>query len=111
MDSSMSSKRSPFFVVFVFTFWCIIASSSLSGQGITTGAVAGAVSDPQGSLIPQAHISANNIATGAAYQGLSGTDGSFAVHDLPVGLYTVTFEVNGYHSLKVTNVQVNAGVT
>jgi len=90
---------------------CLAGSPSLRAQGITTGSIAGAVADPQGSMIPHASIDALQNATGASFHGESGVDGSFTLHDLPVGVYSVTIQNGSFLPLKVTSVQVNAGGT
>ena len=88
-----------------------LSVQSARGQGITTGSIAGAIADPQGALVPQAKISALQVASGALFQGASESDGEFALHDLPIGIYTLTVESGSFLPLKITNVLVNAGVT
>ncbi len=104
-------KRVLFAVALATCVACIIRPLPLNAQGITTGSIAGSVTDPQGSVIPQANIGALQVSTGAAFRGASIADGSFALRDLPIGAYVLTVESGNFMPLKVTNIQVNAGVT
>jgi hypothetical protein len=107
MVSAFGLKR--FLPIVAFALICGLQTAPAWCQGITTGSILGSIADPQGSLIPQANITALEDATGALFRGVSGADGSFALRDLPIGTYTLTVESGNFLPLKVTNVQVNAG--
>lgn len=81
------------------------------GQGITTGSISGMIADPQEAVVPQANITAVEDASHATFKTISGADGSFTFHDLPVGTYTLTVESGTFTPLNVKNVRVSAGIT
>src|SRR5271167_4776957 len=55
-----------------------------------TGTIQGVVSDSQGAVVPNAEVTVSNTATGDVRTVTSGTQGTYAVADLPVGIYDVT---------------------
>ena len=61
-----------------------------------TGAVTGTVTDPTGAVIPQAHVSVKNVATGVVTEATTNTDGVYNVRFLPIGQYTVTIDSAGF---------------
>jgi outer membrane receptor protein involved in Fe transport len=89
----------------------ILASEIAVGQGITTGSIAGTTADQQGAVVPQAAITAVETASNATFKTVSGADGSFVFHDLPIGTYKLTAESGGFTPLVVDNIRVVAGVT
>ena len=86
---------------------CFGLAGILWAQGITTGSIAGTISDPHGAMVPQATVTAVQNVTGAQFHGATGADGSFALHDLPIGIYTVAVESSGFVPLKVTSWPAN----
>ena len=89
----------------------IWASEGAVGQGITTGSIAGTTADQQGAVVPQAAITAVETASNATFKTVSGADGLFTFHDLPIGTYRLTVESGGFTPLAVDNIRVVAGVT
>src|ERR1700748_1406419 len=80
------------------------------GQGITTGSIVGTVADQQEAVVPQASITAVQANTNATFKTVSGPDGLFAFHDLPIGDYTLTMESSGFSPLTLKNIHVSAGI-
>ncbi|HEY3706468.1 MAG TPA: carboxypeptidase regulatory-like domain-containing protein [Terracidiphilus sp.] len=85
------------------------AVPSAWAQGITTGGVAGTVTDPKGSVVPGARITVTNVATGAVYGQTSRADGNFSVLALPLGTYKVVIASPGFSDLTINNVNVTVG--
>jgi hypothetical protein len=73
------------------------------------GSIRGTVTDPSGSVIAGAKVSAKNIGTGQQREAPTGADGSYVLAELPAGEYTVTVESAGL-SPSAQNVQVNVGL-
>ena len=88
-----------------------IAIQTAFGQGITTGTIAGTVADQQGAVVPQAEISVVQVNTNATFKTSSASDGLFAIHDLPIGDYTLTLTSPNFSPLTVRDIHVTAGVT
>jgi hypothetical protein len=73
------------------------------------GSIRGTVTDPSGSVIAGAKVTAKNIGTGLQREATSGQDGAYVLAELPAGEYTVTAESAGL-SPSAQNVQVNVGL-
>jgi len=73
------------------------------------GSIRGTVTDPSGSVIAGAKVSARNIGTGQQREAATGADGGYVLAELPAGEYTVTAESAGL-SPSAQNVQVNVGL-
>src|SRR6267378_2769500 len=73
------------------------------------GSSRGTVTDPSGSIIAGAKVTAKNIGTGLQREATTGQDGAYVLAELPAGEYTVTAESAGL-SPSAQNVQVNVGL-
>jgi len=73
------------------------------------GSIRGTVTDPSGSVIAGAKVTAKNIGTGLQREATTGADGGYVLAELPAGEYTVTAESAGL-SPSAQNVQVNVGL-
>ena len=71
----------------------------------------GAVTDASGAAIPSARITITNTGTQAAVSTVSGETGAFAVPNIPIGIYTVKVEHEGFSSEVRSNITVNASAT
>ncbi|HTC48336.1 MAG TPA: carboxypeptidase regulatory-like domain-containing protein [Candidatus Aquilonibacter sp.] len=58
--------------------------------------IRGTVVDPSGAVVPDAKLTATNIATGLSYSTASSKDGLFAFLQLPIGDYSVKVERSGF---------------
>jgi Carboxypeptidase regulatory-like domain/TonB-dependent Receptor Plug Domain len=97
------------FVVLALLAVCI--TTLASGQGITTGTVAGTVFDPSGAVVPGAQIQLINVHSGLKLSGQTIGDGSFKFFLVPIGTYRVTVSAHGFSSENINNIQVAAGAT
>src|ERR1700691_4733099 len=87
-----------------------ILFGSAPGLGqIATAELSGNVLDSTGAAIPNAHVTAINVATSIAHTIISGKSGEYVITDLPPGDYTLTVEATGFRKLEQTGVslQVN----
>jgi carboxypeptidase family protein len=73
------------------------------------GSIRGQVTDPSGSVIAGAKLTAKNIGTGLQRGTTTGADGGYVLAELPAGEYTVTAESAGL-SPSAQNVMVNVGL-
>jgi hypothetical protein len=73
------------------------------------GSIRGAVTDPSGSIIAGAKVTAKNIGTGLQREATTGQDGAYVLAELPAGVYTVAAQAAGL-SPAAQNVQVNVGL-
>lgn len=73
----------------------------------TNGRIEGVVTDPQGSVVSSAKITATNNATGVKYETVSASDGAYQFAELPIGSYTVTASVPAFKSFTATGIVLN----
>jgi hypothetical protein len=71
----------------------------------------GIVTDSSGSVLPQAQITAVQSATGLQRKTVSSSTGAYDIPELPVGIYTITFEREGFKSLTFVDVEEVIGRT
>ncbi|NYF77817.1 hypothetical protein HDF17_000104 [Granulicella arctica] len=71
----------------------------LSAQTTGLGTISGRVLDPTGAVIPSAHITVTNTATGVALSISSNDEGLYRAGDLVPGPYTIAVSANGYKAL------------
>ncbi len=93
----MPSLRARWSVVCLAAF-CLSLPSTLFAQG-TTGRILGRVSDPSGAVLAKVKVSANNDATNVGHEGFTNESGDYVFPDLPVGTYSLTFDLSGFKKI------------
>jgi hypothetical protein len=88
-------------------FVVLIAASA--GAQIFRGAISGTVTDPSGSVVPNAQVTATDTATNTEHKTTTTTDGVFSFQDLRLGTYKVTVVASGFATTTMDNVPVTAG--
>ena len=71
----------------------------------------GTVRDSAGRSLPDAHIVAVQQATGLRREAVSSASGTYAIPDLPIGTYRVTFTAPGFREAAFENLQQSVGRT
>jgi carboxypeptidase family protein/TonB-dependent receptor-like protein len=95
---------------------CLLAAISfptlLPAQG-TGGRILGRVADPSGALLGKVKVTAVNEATGVSRYTESNDSGDYGFPDLPVGTYTLSFELGGFKKdvRKSISLDVNQVIT
>jgi hypothetical protein len=91
---------------------CLICSTLLFAQG-SGGRILGRVSDQSGALLSGLKVTATNEATGAAHQTQTNSTGDYSFPAVPVGTYTLTFDMAGFKTnvRKGITVEINQVVT
>ena len=82
-----SSKRSGFCLAFVVALVCLFATP-LSAQTFR-GTILGTVSDPNGAVVPDAPVTAKNIATGIERTTTTDSFGNYTLAEFQTGIYEV----------------------
>jgi outer membrane receptor protein involved in Fe transport len=90
---------------------CVLAPGSALGQGIVTGSIGGSVHDPSSALVSGAAVTAVQHGTNYTATGTTGSEGTFQLPGLPIGVYSLKIEAAGFVTLQVQNVLVQAGKT
>ena len=89
----------------------VLTGSVASGQGIVTGTLTATVQDSTGAVIVGAKITVTKTDTNTVFTAATNAQGSFSLNDLPVGIYTVKIENQGFSVLAVNDVHVDANRT
>jgi hypothetical protein len=88
----------------------LLTCASVFAQG-TNGTVTGRVVDQQGSAVPGATVTAKSATTGFTRAEVSDSEGVYRLSALPVGIYDVTAELQGFTTVSKKGVEVNVGQT
>jgi hypothetical protein len=101
----MSNKR--------FAGWLLsllLTASSVSfGQATASSTLQGTVTDRSGAAIVGAEVTVINAATGLTRTVKTGTDGSYRVDPLPVGIYNVRVAMRGFSTQTASKVETMVG--
>ncbi len=87
---------------------CLLFTCNMWAQG-GTGELSGVVTDPSGAVVPNAHVTLSNNATGAKRTTATTGAGIYRFPALPVGSYVLETSPQGFKSTKVANVVVTVG--
>jgi hypothetical protein len=71
----------------------------------------GTVTDASGRRLPRAHVAAVESETALRRETVSDANGNYAIPDLPVGVYTVSFERQGFKKFEFVDVEQVIGRT
>src|SRR5262249_51407337 len=93
------------------------AAALVFAMALTTGAqelrgrITGIVTDNTGAVLPGVSVTAAGPALLQAQTTVTGTDGTYRYPALPPGLYTVTFELTGFQTLKREEIRLGLNQT
>src|SRR5690348_14674833 len=85
----------------------IIAGSIEAADAQTfRGTILGTVSDSSGAIVPDATVTARNVATGLERSTRTDSSGNYSLPELPIGTYEVRVDMRGFQSTKVSDIAV-----
>lgn len=88
----------------------LLPTAAVLAQGVTSGALSGVVTDPDGEALPGATVTAIHEPTGTTYVAVTQTDGRFRVPSARVGgPYTVSVELSGFAPQVSRGINVSLG--
>ena len=87
-----------------------LCGANAHGQGGITSSLSGTVIDSSGAHIPGATVTVKNNGTGATYEASTSNQGTFSIPALLPGTYTVTIALEGFKTVVLNEVVVNAAV-
>ena len=92
--------------------WVMMVSSMASAQGTSTGAIAGEVKDATGAVLPGVTVEAASPALIEKTRSVV-TDGQgrYQIIELRPGIYTVTFSLPGFSTVKREGIELASGFT
>lgn len=86
--------------IVIFALLCslyLIGTGPAASAQITSATVLGAVTDTSGAAVPNAKVTATNVATGREYSATTDTRGEYVIPSLPIsGSYQVGIEAQGF---------------
>jgi hypothetical protein len=86
----------------------LVAAAPAAIAQLDTGSIQGTVRDTTGALIPNAKVTVTNGGTQRAYHTISSNSGEYSVPTLPVGRYSVAASFQGFRTVTVQDVELNA---
>ena len=101
MKMNRTSSRS------LLAFATLLAVSSLAYGAEVTARIRGTVTDPSGSVIPGADVTATATATGAAFHLKTREDGSYEFLHLPIGIYAVSVSAPGFATFNASGIRLD----
>jgi Carboxypeptidase regulatory-like domain len=87
----------------------LVAASAGWAQTVTTGSLAGVVTDAQGGVLPGATVVATHTPTGTAYETVTDGEGRFTILNMRVGPYSVAVTMSGFKKEERPDVSVTLG--
>src|ERR1700691_2020859 len=88
-----------------------ICLAPFSSAQVDRAGLNGAVTDASGRVLPQVEVTAVQVATGLQRKTTSSPTGTYDIPELPVGIYTITFEHQGLKTLTFVDVEEVVGRT
>src|SRR5688572_21328048 len=89
----------------------LFPAGPVSAQGVTTGSIAGVVTDPQQLPIPGATVVAVHEPSGSKYEATTRADGTYSLPGMRIGgPYTVTVSIAGFQPQVTKEVFLTLGV-
>jgi hypothetical protein len=95
-------------VLFAFLLW-VRDPMTVRGQSISTGTIAGTVTDPSGAAVVGAAVTLTNLATSTSRTATTNEAGRYVLPNVEPGTYSLTINKTGFRVAKFSNQVVNIG--
>jgi len=86
----------------------LVIFATLAVAQTPTGRVLGVVTDPSGAGVPMAQLVATSLATNQSWHGVTDSQGSYLIRDVPPGRYKLSVQRDGFRSSDVPEFEVTA---
>jgi carboxypeptidase family protein/TonB-dependent receptor-like protein len=87
----------------------LLAGQPLLRAQVTTGRIAGVVTDPSGSALPDVSVTVTQVDTATSTTVTTDATGNYLATNLKIGTYTVSFQKQGFQRSVESNVDVGIG--
>ena len=88
-------------VLISFLICCVFVAAQSTG-----GRILGRVSDSSGAVLSGVKVTATNEATGVTHQSVTNDSGDYGFPQIPLGIYTLTFDLAGFKTNERKGIQV-----
>lgn len=78
------------------TLLAVFGSRLAMPQATAVVQISGTVVDPNGGVVPRAHVKVTQTATGLIREATTGEDGNYVLSSLPIGPYRLNVEAGGF---------------
>ena len=102
------SRNRPFNISLMLFLLLILSIPALAQS---TATLQGTVTDPKGDVMPNAKVVARNQGTGIERTTQTDSDGNYQVAALPVGMYRIEVQAQGFQSQVIGDLSVEVGRT
>jgi hypothetical protein len=89
----------------------VLLTASAIAQTAGDGAITGTVKDTSGAVVPNATVTAHNVATGVDTARVTSSAGVYQISPLIIGTYSVTVSVSGFSKFTQENIVLNENQT
>jgi hypothetical protein len=103
----LKSRFSAFFFLVAATLCLSLPTAAQQ----TLGGITGTVVDPSGSAIPGVEVTATSDETKLVRTAKSNAEGTYALVNLPIGTYTLTFTLTSFSTERIPGIVVQADRT
>jgi len=109
----MSSMKRCFFAFLMAAVSLATAAPAFAqgGGASSTGTIQGRISDAQGAVLPGVTVTATSPSALGAQTTVSSETGNYRFPAIPPGVYTLTFELTGFNTVKREGIQIALGFT
>ncbi|MDE1156075.1 MAG: TonB-dependent receptor [Acidobacteriaceae bacterium] len=101
-------RKSLILSLFVVCFFSLLLPA---GAQQTVGGIVGTVTDASGSGVPEVEVTAISLATKLTRTVKSSGNGGYAIPDLPIGAYTLTFKREGFATQRFPSITIQSDRT
>jgi outer membrane receptor protein involved in Fe transport len=98
-------------MIYVMIAVCALALGSPAFAQQTTGNITGRIVDDQGAAVPGVTVTGRNEQTGFVRTDVSDGEGVYRLNALPVGIYDISAELQGFTKVENKGIIVNVGQT
>src|SRR5581483_5155678 len=93
----------------ILSLLVLVALCAVAIAQTGTSNISGTIKDTNGAVVPGATVTAKNDATGVKSTQTTTDSGLYSFSSLPVGMYTITIEKQGFKTLQRTNNALQVG--
>ncbi|MGA9352444.1 MAG: TonB-dependent receptor [Terriglobales bacterium] len=90
-----------------FLVVCVFLLSTIAIAQTFRGTILGTITDPSGNVVAGATVKVHNVGTGLERSATTTADGSYAIPELPIGMYSVTVSQSGFQTFVTSGVEVD----